>query len=116
MIAEREEVSKECIKKLGFAFVPSTAFDSCSKLASSPANRVGLPPVAPLFMKPALRKSCRSVARPIIPPSCGGDAGSNPAGRAISYSSTLGRMLERGFIYSEHIVKIKKSEEKKNSK
>jgi len=25
-------------------------------------------------------------------------------------------MLERGFIYSEHIVKIKKSEEKKNSK
>ena len=116
MIAEREEVSKECIKTLGFAFVPSTAFDSCSKLASSPANRVGLPPVAPLFMKPALRKSCRSVARPIIPPSCGGDAGSNPAGRAISYSSTLGRMLERGFIYSEHIVKIKKSEEKKNSK
>jgi len=26
--------------------------------------------------------SCRSVVRPIIPPSCGGDTGSNPVGRA----------------------------------
>ena len=111
--AERKEVSDGM---LGLAFVPSKVSFSCSELASFPVKPTGVPPVAPLDENATEKISCRSVVRPIIPPSRGGDAGSNPAGRAIYKSSTLGRMLERGFIYTERVVKIKKSGENLTTK